>query len=730
MMSIRNRITAVAVALLVASAAGAQESKLTIGGTTYTKWLWGNQRQQGALYNYTTVPGEGRGDNGQGTEVELLLSARLSKEVSVAGRIHSRFNQNFWTNFGGFGGADNPAGQCQEGDCGENDPRSNQYVKLRGMTVTLTPGYKWIDSATIGANDFGQFDPFVIGRFRYIDRDNASGILLQGSANGRKFTWDATRISLPRLFAGPGFGTGEFHAADATYGLQAKLTPSSKFDVGFIGQYTNDVEIDQSDRNWDDGRSLRTRFHNEVIGVKAGFHPSSDMDFRAAIYHSSGDSDPALGAPGGFGISGFSPFPAGEISDEAIKLNADFNNLFDGFSLNVEYFDIGAQYASILASRREADVLITEGSDGAFYFPGPSNGSFGVFSRSDGQPRRSQLYGGWGGNAQQVPTVNVDNDFTDFDEPMAETVIGWKGITLVPTYSSGNLDLSGEVSKIDYNTNWQAWDDTSRAIDNSQYPNFDSDAGVFGSYRNAYAPFQEKDTTIALIKAKYLVDKGNGIEIFGKIKRIDETDDRMTSARFLPYTAGDCPGGSTACAGNANNYAGNFSTSAIYFNPPVITVNGVTGYQWKPFDSVKDDDKDLSYMMYQVGAGTQLNDDLYASLTYEYYDVSLADGNTAFQAYQLHEMASGDSTKNKVILKAKYVLAGAEIGFEYQYDFGTFKPDFGGGYVVQYADQGIQDNFGFAVGTPGFRGRYGGWNSLLERDFNQQALKAYMKVQF
>ena len=165
--------------LLPAAPAIAQDApKLQIGGTTYTKWLWGNLRDQGALYNFTTIPGEGYGDNGQGTELELLLNARLSSQVEVKGRIHSRFSQNFWTNFGGFGGRSRPS-PCVAGDCGEFDPRSNQYIKLRGVAVVLTPGYL-IDSATIGANDFGQFDPYVIGRIRYIDRDNANGILAPG----------------------------------------------------------------------------------------------------------------------------------------------------------------------------------------------------------------------------------------------------------------------------------------------------------------------------------------------------------------------------------------------------------------------------------------------------------------------------------------------------------------------------------------------------------------------
>ena len=97
-------------------------------------------------------------------------------------------------------------GPCVGGDCGEFDPRSNQYVKLRGVTVTLTPGYTWIDSATIGANDWGMFDPFVIGRIRYIDRDNGSGLLFQGSGVrpqvhlGRGAHLAAAALGRPELF--------------------------------------------------------------------------------------------------------------------------------------------------------------------------------------------------------------------------------------------------------------------------------------------------------------------------------------------------------------------------------------------------------------------------------------------------------------------------------------------------------------------------------------------------
>ncbi|HSP17285.1 MAG TPA: hypothetical protein VLV78_21255 [Thermoanaerobaculia bacterium] len=721
------------VAVLLAAGAFAQQqqqpSMFGISGVTYTKWLWGNQHYDGSLYNFTTVPGEGYGDNGQGTELELLVSGKPNRYLEVSGRIHSRFSQNFWTNFGGFG---NPAGKpggdgaCVGGDCGEADARSNQYVKLRGMTIRVTPGFSHLDAIQFGSTDLGMFDPFTMGKIRYIDRDNLGALIAQGPiAPGLRY--DVIRISMPRLWAGPGFNTGSYTSQDAAYGLQFRWTGSQMFDATLVAESARDLELDATDRNVDNGRQLSDRYKNDVFGVRFGIHPSSVFDIRGNYYHSSSDPNTAITGEKSLGISAFSPVPAAKFTDNAWKLDLDINDPFNaGLSFNVEAFDIGSDYVSILAARRESDVLLTEGHDGAFAFPGPSNASYGVFG---GNPTRIG-YAGWQGNMQQVATINVDNEFTDFDEPAAETVIGWKGITLVPKWQKGPLELAGELTHIGYNTNWQAWGDASKAIGNTPYPTFESDTGVGHNFRTAYSPFQDKKTNIGLVRGKYTANIGKGVDFLGKIKFIKETDKRLNDARFLPFQTGDCPGNGQPCKNSKNFYSSGNSTADIYGNPPVITVNGVTGYQWKPFDNIADDDRDLKYNMVQLGAGYQLTDVIYGTLMFEKYRADLQDGNTAFQAYQLHEMASGKHDKNKIIVLLKYPIGGAEAGFDYEYAFGTFKPDFGGGFVPQIATDDISKSNSVPVASLGFAGRFGGWNSLEKRDFKQNHLKAYFKVRF
>ena len=85
----RTMLLLVAVLMLsgifVGAAIAADNQKLSGTGINYTKFLWGNRHYDGSMYNFTTIPGEGYGDNGQGTEFELLFASRPSSKIEVNG---------------------------------------------------------------------------------------------------------------------------------------------------------------------------------------------------------------------------------------------------------------------------------------------------------------------------------------------------------------------------------------------------------------------------------------------------------------------------------------------------------------------------------------------------------------------------------------------------------------------------------------------------------------------
>ena len=106
-----------------------------------------------------------------------------------------------------------------------------------------------------------------------------------------------------------------------------------------------------------------------------------------------------------------------------------------------------------------------------------------------------------------------------------------------------------------------------------------------------------------------MLDFGRGMDVFGKVKYIHETDKRLNDAKYLPYQDGDCPGGGVACAGNKRFYGEaadgtQNSTADLYGNPGlVIAGRHRAGYQWKPFDNISDDDRELNYVSANLGAG-------------------------------------------------------------------------------------------------------------------------------
>ncbi len=94
-----------------------------------------------------------------------------------------------------------------------------------------------------------------------------------------------------------------------------------------------------------------------------------------------------------------------------------------GLNFGLEYFNIGDDYISIMASRREQDVLLTEGFEGD-----DVAGRWNAWSAGE-LWRFTQDWIGYEGNYGQTVSPIADNGETQFDEVPYQSVIGWKGFT-------------------------------------------------------------------------------------------------------------------------------------------------------------------------------------------------------------------------------------------------------------------------------------------------------------
>ncbi|MDJ0928771.1 MAG: hypothetical protein QNJ73_14125, partial [Gammaproteobacteria bacterium] len=652
-------VGAAAATFLVAAPLHAAEiGKLNFFGSVYAKFLDGDRRFESALYNNAeTTPGESGGDQGQGIEFELLFSSQVSSQVEIGGRIKARFNRNFWTNFGGFGPE-------------EEDERSAQYMKLRGVWARITPGYDWIDSATIGSNDWGMFDPWTVGKFRYIDRDNSSGLLFQGTAFDNILRWDLARVSLARLFQGPRFLTTtdpndpetRLETNDAAWILQLRWAATDTLNLTGIFEYILDEDIDVIDEDQRDGQDVQTRYSNTIIGLKGQYSGFDTVDIKAAGYYTDFNIDESECVVGDLnGDCRFSPTPGGDVDDFSFTIDIGIEELFsENFGVDFQIFRVGSDFVSVTSARREQDVLLTTGSEGTWGWGRPDY-NFG--NRSNGNSRAGLGYGGWNPETQQVVSLMADNDFTDFDEPMAETVIGWQGITIVPRLVLDEWEFTAEYSYIDFDTNWQACGGQSKddCIYNRQEGT--NSWGLGGAWRSPYSPYQERERHIFALTGNYTLDVGKGVDLAARFKYISDEDERVTNAAFLTDAYDGFPD----------------AAASLALNPDWVPNVGLDG-------CVQCDDRSADYYTFLVSAGYQLTRDLYVRLLYQRDDVDLIDGTIdvapvglGFEGsndFGYAEYLTGEHEKNRIGAELSYFLSGVEFGGSLDWIWGSYTPEF------------------------------------------------------
>lgn len=470
------------------------------GSNIYMKFLDGDQRRV-SLDSGDTASGS---DNGQWTEFELRMKATISKQVEAGVRLQSRSPAAYWTD---FGFAD------------ENTPTRSKFVKLRGAYVLLTPGYNWLDQALIGSSDWGMFDPFTVGQVRYIDRDNYNGLYFKGPLPMRAASWEFGRLSLPNYLQS-NYGQGpeccssddtQFNEAVYIAQLKGQLGPAR---LAASYQWFNDHVLDPEDTDELDGRDRRTFAKNQVFMLKGEGTVADMVDLKAAWYHSEYDFDypnvllfdqPWINSP------------KSSVNGNAYKIDVGLNSLpVSGLTVNYQYFNIGAGYYSNTAARRETDVLLTEGSEAAWYRWGDPLWIGGAAKDYQQAPSSAKCFQsvdgvclsdiGLAGGANGL----VDNAYMDFDEAPAESVQGWKGHTLLVNYEIARTPIAFEYTSVDYNYNWQ---------------NYAAD----GPLSNFFALNNDRKTNIFVVKASHVLPVLGGLELSGKYKRVQDKNNFVIS---------------------------------------------------------------------------------------------------------------------------------------------------------------------------------------------------------
>jgi hypothetical protein len=521
---------------------------------TYTKILYRNNQSQGSVSYGTPHPrGDNyTGENGFASEITLYIDGKVSKYIDVGARIKSRFHRQ-WAEFYENGDlaidpeTGNPRGADGTGESlGMNHAG---YIQLRGLYVQVRPPIPTIKSFRAGSSDLGMYNAWTVGKVRYIDRDNANGLFLDGEIPWIKLDYHIGRISLPKLFASAGYNSGfddslvgnPFWTRDATYVLKLSQKTTDSLDWTLIGSYLIDEEADLNDPDSlgstndidrkDGVVATLPRYQNVNATLDVNYQQTfKKLSFEGNLLLAYSFSDPDLAYVENDvdRDQGFSPIPMKKAHGYAIKARADLNNLFDiGLDIRIEYFNISADWVATFGARRETDVLLTDG------FIGHTGGG-------------------------QVPTLNIANEFIDFRDPFYEAIIGWHGATISPKLTRNRFEFEGEFTFIEYNTDKQdrctgatITDEAGVPIGGTAcpqrnkraygvYPDFLYPDGMFDtdfwSYANTndrgrdpravYKQNQARNTLISVLKFGYLFNVGRGLKLDLYVKYIRDVDKR------------------------------------------------------------------------------------------------------------------------------------------------------------------------------------------------------------
>lgn len=523
------------ITLGAAPSARAESENFEWSGKIYTKWLYRNNDKPGVVsLGNPFWPDNISGDNGVASELELSIIGKVGEHIQAGARIQSRFGgvwQDWWENGDIAYDAENTSGES----LGMNRAT---YMKLRGYWIHAELPICFVSSVLIGASDFGMFNPWTIGKVRYIDRDNGKGIFVEGTIDEELLQYTAAVIALPKLWVGPNWSTGvgdplvrlPFYSQDWAYAIKLESQPADGVELELVSTVTVDSEIDLNDPDAvgslfgtcqdelgnpipgcerDGAVDWTNRYTNSVTTFDAQIDAIDDVSLHLIAglsYQSIGEDVAGNGVLLNNGV-----FPLvydDDMFGYFVKARGEIFEIAPDVGLQLEYFNIGETFQTIFGARREVDVLLTDGF----------------------------IEGG------QIPTLNSANEFVDFDEAWYETIIGWHGATAILSYKS-DLELSLEGTFLTYNTNAQ-----NRDVE-TKYPDFlhtdgytDTDLYDYANVydrgrdpRSVYRKDQERMSAIAVLKGLWHARLGLGFDVGFKFKFIWDSDERSTSTGADDY---------------------------------------------------------------------------------------------------------------------------------------------------------------------------------------------------
>ncbi|MBM4343013.1 MAG: hypothetical protein FJ100_06510 [Deltaproteobacteria bacterium] len=534
----QRRAWAWALAIAATSAAkpaSADLAKFEIDGRIFTKHLYQNDDNQGLLsLGNPFWPDDVAGHNGIGSELELIFRGRVSQLAEAGARVASRFGER-WHDWWESGAAWYDRKTNTSGDSAGMNRAS--YLKLRGSYIQLAPELSHLDYVRIGASDFSMFNPWTIGKVRYIDRDNGRGYFLGGKfGDDNAGQYYVAAIAMPKLWVGPSWSTGigdpalsqAFWSRDWAYAAMVRYRVGDSTTVRLVGDVTQDLEVNTADPDAVGSRNptckdglgnaipgcapdhavdLLTRYASLNATFDVESEPLDWLRVQGLLGVSAQRIDPKLAGNGVQLNQGVYPLVYKDTSDVAGTLRLSASDPFDvGLSLQGEYFYIGPDWNAIFGARREADVLLTDGLVGS------------------------------GG---QLPTLNLANEFVDFDDEWVESCIGWHGATGVLTLDKGDTRLRAEYTHIEYATNGQ-----DRDVDRT-YPDFLHGDGFTDTLvydyanvsdrgrdpRSVYRRNQFRRTDLAVLQLKHQFEVGSGLDVEVKGKYIKDVDYRRLNGQ-------------------------------------------------------------------------------------------------------------------------------------------------------------------------------------------------------